>query len=425
MKIVLTGASGYIGTRFSSFAGLRGHTVVAMGRKFVSHCSAWIPFDLQSAAPIFLPEGTEFLVHMASENSETNGETAENEIRSAKKLLAVARQSGVKFLFLSSQTAREDAPTLYGRTKWKIEQEVLLSGGWIVRPGQVFGGKEHGMFGRLVGLVRRWPFLPAFVPCPKIQPIHVDDLVFELFRIIENTEGFPPLSLLGSPCPVTFTQFLKGIATGRIRRYRWFIPVPSFFVRVFLFFIGKRLRGLLGLESLMSLFSLPYMDTLSTFRHSNISLRSLSAGMHPSGDDRKRRLLMEARTLFVYVLRNRPNGSLLRRYVRVVSELRGGRPLGIPRWACQFPAALAVFESPIFLNAQGGTEFLWRLNAATVLMEATVLGVSRFIGNRDKNHLAFSFFGIGFAILGEMFWRAMSWIVAPILRYLLFFRWKF
>jgi len=35
---------------------------------------------------------------------------------------------------------------------------------------------KRGLFGTLVKVVRRLPLLPTFLPAPKIQPIHVDDL---------------------------------------------------------------------------------------------------------------------------------------------------------------------------------------------------------------------------------------------------------
>jgi len=55
-----------------------------------------------------------------------------------------------------------------------------------VRPGLVYGGEMKGLFGSIAQLVNRLPFLPQFYPSPKVQPIHIDDFVLCLIRILEG-----------------------------------------------------------------------------------------------------------------------------------------------------------------------------------------------------------------------------------------------
>jgi len=55
-----------------------------------------------------------------------------------------------------------DAPTSYGKTKWEIEQLVLAARGYVVRPGQVYGGESNGLFGELIKFAKKSPIFQPF-----------------------------------------------------------------------------------------------------------------------------------------------------------------------------------------------------------------------------------------------------------------------
>ena len=131
IKIVITGATGYIGTRLAALATRRGYAVVSASRQHHASCTAsWIDFDLASNEAVVLPEGTDVVVHLAANTVATNP-LDDPDVTAAQGLIKSAQNAGARFIFISSQTARADAPTPYGRTKWRIEQEVLAAGGWV------------------------------------------------------------------------------------------------------------------------------------------------------------------------------------------------------------------------------------------------------------------------------------------------------
>jgi len=250
MKIVITGGTGYIGNRFVKQAHAFGHEVVALCRLSpeLPGCH-WIPYDLSLTQRVVIPEDTDVVLHLAISKSSNEQQNFSNDILAAELLITSAQSVGAKFIFLSSQTARPDAPTAYGRTKWHIEQLVLEIGGCVIRPGQVYGGKSGGLFAELLNTVCHLPILPAFLPAPMVQPIHVDDLSLGLLRIVERRDFGNCVVCLGSIEPVTFTEFLQIISSVRLRVTRYFVPVPSFFVALGIRLAGKnssfeRLRSL-------------------------------------------------------------------------------------------------------------------------------------------------------------------------------------
>lgn len=413
MKIAVTGATGYIGEKLAKCAVFSGHKVVALTRrrpKFVV-CD-WIPYDLSSKQAPVIAIGTDVVLHLATTPSAHEQQNGDQEISAAILLIKAAQDIGAKFIFVSSQTARPDAPTTYGRTKWNIERHVLAAGGWVVRPGQVYGGTTRGLFGELVKTVQRLPVLPAFRPPPRVQPIHVDDLVQGLLRLAERDGIAPGVLCLASPKSVTFTKFLRVIACNRLRLWRIVLPVPTVLISVGIRLVGTQT----GFARLNSLFELQDMDTVLDLQRLGLQLRPLTSGMHPSGSDNRRRLLVEGRALLFYVLSESPSSTVLRRYVRAIEKLRDRRVLHLPNLFASWPNLLALINSDNRTDSSWEMEFVWRLDAATVLAEASPQGAKQFLGTGKRCGLAKSIFGIAHAVAAELVWRTLSVLLTPVTR---------
>ena len=406
MKLLITGANGYIGQRLVRLAALQGHQMITASRRPGTGPLAaldWLPFDLGQADCFLLPAGIDVLVHLAAVTAPNGDPDGEIQLKAAQALLAQCGAAGSRMLFVSSQTARQDAPTSYGRTKWQIEQHVLAAGGWVVRPGQVFGATPAGLFGVLRTLVAKLPCLPAFLPAPRIQPIHVDDLAQGMLTL---AAGSVPSGIyhLAAAEPVSFTRFLGAIAQHRLRRRRLSLPVPVIAVRLAGVLLGARLQQALGLDRLESLFALAAVDAAPDLQRLQLRLRTLEEGMHPSGHDRRRRLLLEGRALLGYLLAAQPAAGLVRRYVRAIEQVRDGQPLPLPAWLARHSSVMALWDR-CGATGRHGTELAWRLQAATALSEASVQGAARFLGLGRAGGLLVACWAMGCAILGEIFWR--------------------
>lgn len=415
MKLVVTGATGYIGERLVRQALSQGHEVIAASRQPLNVQVDWIPFDLCSTSEIRLSGTVDAVLHLAAMTA-SSAINPNIEVAAARRLIKVAEQAGAKVIFVSSQTARENAPTAYGRTKWQIEKLVLAAGGWVVRPGQVYGGSERALFGTLVSTVRKLPFIPAFLPAPKVQPVHVDDLVSALLHCAASNSVPSSVLCVGATVPVSFTNFLHTIARERLQQFRLLIPVPIFLIRLVKLIVPSRLEDKLGLERLNSLFDLPVMDTKNDLQLLGVTLRSLSPGMTRSGNSRRRNLIREGQALLAYILKVKPTSTLVRRYVRCIESIRGGSPLHLPRFMLRFPVAIALLEEPSIQSTPTGAEFAWRLNASVVLAEASIQGAHRFLAVGAPSGFISDLRHMAYAIVLEVWWRILSLAAAPVLR---------
>ena len=410
MKLLITGATGYIGQRLVRAAKNSGHQVVIAGRS-----SAEVTFDLSNPQPLQLHETFDAVFHLAAITS-ASASSPEAEINAARYLFHAAAQQGARVIFVSSQASREDAPTDYGRTKWQIEQLAIAANGCVLRPGQVYGGFESGLFGVLATVVRKLPAYPAFLPAPRIQPVHVDDLVAALLSCT-TTRGLETAVLnIGAEKPVSFTQFLQGIQRYWVRRFRMPAPVPVVLVRLAISLVGHKLRTKLGLERLNSLFDLKPMETRDDLRRLGIQLRTLENGLQRSGDSRKRDLAMEGHGLLRYVLGVKPTQGLIRKYVRCVELLRDGRPLTLKPCYLRWTALLHLIDAANTDQSSAVQEFVWRLNAAVVIAEASPLGANRMLGLNQSSGFLVNGLKLSFAVAQEVFWRILRVPATPFIR---------
>lgn len=405
MQIAITGATGYIGGCLVRAALQAGYEVLALSRRPpLLKDVKWQHFDLGEAGPLVLPPGIQAVFHLAAETKSTR-RASTHEVDGAKRLLRAAEESKAKFIFVSSQVARPDAPTPYGRTKWELEQLVFQYGGIVVRPGLVYGGPEQGLFGTICSLVRRFPILPAFVPAPKVQLIHVDDLAAALLKCLSE----PPRTLLtvAAPTPISFTRFLWAVARYRCRKTRVFVPVPRGLVLGVLKVMGRNVRERSGLSRLLSLFSLPLSDTRKDWQRLGLSPRTLAAGLSRSGTCR-RILLQEGSTFLSYVLRARAPIRLVFRYVRAVERHRNGQALLLPEWVHRCPPLLSLLEGKGTARFQA--ELQWRLTAALMIAEASPQGAKRFLSLGQRTSLLRDAFRMSRAIameVGRVFFQVL------------------
>lgn len=367
MRIFVTGASGYIGRNLVRAALSAGHHVTSGSRRQPASARNWLRYELTS--PVQLPSGTTHVVHLAADTSGNAGEEA-LEVDAAMNLARATIDSGAVFLFVSSQSAQPNAPSSYGRTKWAIEQALLPMGCLVVRPGQVYGGAEEGLFGTLVNGLRRFRLIPWLLPSPMVQPIHVEDCSQGILRMLERgTAGETPLVLASAP--VAFNVLLGAMAHSRVRGMTWRVPIPTITIRLASVLSGWVLGDRSPLRRVESLLSIPLTDTTDGLARIGLELRRLEDGMSRSGCGR-RRLLREASAFHRYLMKEPVTIGFSRRYVYAIESLRNAVCIGLPPAFLAYPGLIAAIDTAAY------PELRWRLDAATAIAEASAAGYFRF-----------------------------------------------
>lgn len=418
--LLVTGAAGYIGRVLVARALASGWRVTALSRTAPGGAlgqprCGFIPYDLARPLDAAALEGAgkvDAVVHLAADtriDERGPGLFEEDEIAAARALLAVASAGGARFIFVSSQSAGAGAETRYSRVKRRIEEVVAGAGGYIVRPGMVYGGAQAaGLFGTLCGLVARSPVIPALRPAPRVQPIHIADLCDGMLTLA-GTPALPPGRYdIADPDPVPFDRFLAAIARHRLRRSPLLVPVPYALLAA-----AARIAACvpilptLDLGRVEALRRLPAMDTRPSLAVLGLTTRPLADGMRPSGRAR-RRLAAEGAALFRYLGGAAPGKGLVRRYVRAIEAVDDGAPLDLPAPMLAMPALLRLIDA--FPGATGRPRL--RLNMAAALLEATPAGDALFVARHARGMLPTAV-GIGLTLVAD----GVALVLSPLAKW--------
>lgn len=378
-KVLVTGANGYIGSHMLTKLISSSYEVVALVRNpacmSVRKGVSVYSYQLDSDVSLEMFKGVSAVIHLATFTGDRDIEKQKTEIKAINNLMVAASQAQVeKFIFISSQSAKPDAPTFYGRDKWLLEQEVENHGGIIVRPGLVYGGdRECALFGTLCKLVSKFLVVPDLLPSPEVQPVHVDDLCLAIFNIIIKPVQKFEFNIAATES-MRFSKFLKSLAWYRYNKYLWSVPFPG----VILSFIAMLFKllpdlKLINSERICGLLALRQMDTQESLDSLGVTLRPLSKGLIRNAN-MNRQFLIEGRALMSYVSGKSPSFWDVRRYARMIKKLRFGESMTLSFFLLKYPFLLRLADpkSPIIpLNRDDKIELQWRMNAALVISEAT------------------------------------------------------
>ena len=183
-------------------------------------------FDLAAPCDEGLLAGVDVLIHCAYDLTLTRPSDIKRvNIGGTRRLLHAASAAEVpRVIVLSSMSAYEGTTQLYGRAKLAIEAATLQIGGWVLRPGLVFGERAGGMVASLGRLVRL-PLVPVPIGEMRQYTVHQEDFVAVVAAAAEATEAPTRPVGVANPDPVDFRDLLSTLASWDGRSCR-FVPVP-------------------------------------------------------------------------------------------------------------------------------------------------------------------------------------------------------
>lgn len=273
MEVLLTGGSGFVGSRVAKRLLDDGHRVTAAVRdseaKLDTRLECWrfeeLTSDQHWGAVL---EGKNLIIHCAARVHVMN-DPAANPLNEFRKVnvdgtFALARQAaeaGVRrFIFISSIKVNGEGTSLglsyraddvpapqdfYGISKFEAEQglmKVAADTGMevvIVRPPLVYGPGVKGNFASMVMLLGKGLPLPLGSIHNKRSLIGIDNLVDLIIRCIDHPAAANQVFLAGDGEDLSTTELLRGVANAMGKPAR-LIPVPAGLLQLGATLLGKK-----------------------------------------------------------------------------------------------------------------------------------------------------------------------------------------
>lgn len=233
MKILVTGASSFVGAHFCSYAVRKRMDVIGLWRRTPLSLQGVrsLQGDVRTLQP---PPGIDAVVHIAAKVMADDAE-AQN-----RAMLDRVLSWGKPVVYASSTVVHWPRQNAYARCRIEEERRIRQSGlPWlIVRPCAPYGPwhPEHTPAHResmqtLAAMVTRLPVVPLIGGgTVRRQPVHVEDFSAAICALLQSAADDPARWNLafdaGGPEPLTLKEIVLTLAEHAGRRIRT-LPVPA------------------------------------------------------------------------------------------------------------------------------------------------------------------------------------------------------
>ena len=244
MRVLVTGATGFVGPKVANAIADAGHEVRVLERRPGAAAKAGVRAndsvvgDMTDAArPRRAAEGQEVVVHLVAIRQGRPERFQRVMVDGTRNLLAAARDGGAtRFVLMSALGTSEQTKDLvpYYGAKWQEELDVKASGlaHVIIRPSFIFG-RDGGILPTFVRLARLSP-VTGIVGSGKqrIQPIWVDDVGSYYAASIDDPEAAGQTFELGGPETVDWNELWQRIRSALGIRRRPTMHLPTGLMRI-------------------------------------------------------------------------------------------------------------------------------------------------------------------------------------------------
>ena len=248
MRILLTGASGFIGQHLLQALLLEGHHVVCAVRSpkttsdpRLSYVHADFANDTDKSIWLARLSGIDAVINTVGIFRESGRQSFERLHTLAPRALfaACAESEDVHTVIqLSALGADAEADTAYHLSK-KAADDYLTTlpvRAYIVQPSLVYG--KEGTSAQVFKTLASMPVSVRFGSAPQlVQPVHIDDVVAALVALLRHRLPLPPgttarrVPLVG-PEALSFTDYLARLRSAMGMHKQLVLPLPGFLSRL-------------------------------------------------------------------------------------------------------------------------------------------------------------------------------------------------
>jgi len=227
MRIVLLGATGFVGHNLLPELSAAGHSCVVLCR-YAPGCRelAVIPrvevrqenvFDDDVLKRYF--KDADAVINMVGILNESGRKGAgfnRVHVELAEKIIAACRASGVRRLVQVSALNAGQGTSHYLVSKGRAEELIRAADdldSTIVQPSVIFGDGD-AFFSRFAGLLKWAPVLPLACPEAKMQPVWIGDVTAAMTLALEDPETFGEALIMVGPEEFSLRQLVEFTATA-------------------------------------------------------------------------------------------------------------------------------------------------------------------------------------------------------------------
>jgi len=248
-KILITGASGFIGKALTRHLNEAGHQVRVLIRP--SPRSPDLPFGVPveaAVAGLNDPRGlraalvdVDVVYHLASqERRGARGNLLETDIQGTKNLVDQAEDAGVDRFFFLSHLGADRASAFPIMTAKAIAEEHIRRSTLdytILRSAQVFGREDH-FTTNISQLIKRLPliFLLPDQGDTLLQPLWIEDLASCLIWSLDLDKTRRQMYEIGGPEQLSFREIVETIL-NTMEKKRLLVPLKSAYLKAFTVFL--------------------------------------------------------------------------------------------------------------------------------------------------------------------------------------------
>ncbi len=246
-RVLVTGATGFIGGRLCAVLRQNGHEVIALAR--TARAGPWDTLTVWDAMDsVSVPENVDVIFHLAgkahalSETGQDEDEYFHINTAGTRRLLKAAKATGVRrFVFFSSikaiseggdicldEQAACEPETSYGKSKLEAER-LVVEGGFVPEPvvlrlSMVYGPTYKGNLPRMIESISKGRFPPLPETGNKRSMVHVDDVVQAAILAAKRVEAVDQTYIVTDGTSYSTRQIYEWIC------HALEMPVPSWHV---------------------------------------------------------------------------------------------------------------------------------------------------------------------------------------------------